>query len=444
MKKINFFKEKRIFQKDEKVVCADLFSIRNMQLDENLLNCFLKLGYIPGHHTLFKGVKCLGLEGRVEKLSTTLDSIPYLDHDFNTLKDILIRAVESFFNGSLTHVVPLSGGMDSRIILAALCELTSASNIHTYTFGVPGAYDYDIPNRIAGALGTKHKNFSAHDTKYSIEGLIRAAKASDGNTEVFHPLVLNRVVDHYGPDAIYWSGFAGDLVGGGFGDKFSAGDNPKQNLIDYEKRGIYFLDDVISDEALFPYISSGEKMTDYVSANEACFWENHVERYTGHHIFRNDMVIQAPLIDVNFLKFFFTLSNSQREKKMFFNKAFSSLFPDVFSFPTKDYGYQYSKYRFLQALHKAKFYISATGWRLAPSFFTHPNSAYIDMSHAINERSDVKSCVDELISDLSQRNIIDNDRMFFFLKEHRGRKKNYTKDIINLASLEVILKASEQ
>ena len=88
--------------------------------------------------------------------------------------------------------------------------------------------------------------------------------------------------------------------------------------------------------------------------------------------------------------------------------------------------------------------MSALGWRFVPKLFTHPNAAYIDMQHAINNRPDVRNCIDELLADLAKRNIVDNTRMFSFLTEHRNNRKNYTKDLINLASLEVILKASKQ
>ena len=440
MSNSNFFSQNRQFSFKENLYNS-IFSIPNLRLTQPHLNAFLKLGYVPGNLTLFDEVELVNSDNKVS-LKEAFGSLEDFKYDKNTLKRILIYSIDKQFQSNKDNIVPLSGGMDSRIILAALCEFTEASNIYTYTFGVPGAYDYEIPNAIVRKLGTQHTNFSAKDTHYTIEGLLRAAIASDGNTEVFHPLVLNRVADHYRADAVFWSGFAGDLVGGAFGTKLEGG-NPKQQLINYEKRGIHFLDNKIDDDLLYPYITMGEKMSGFVSENEACFWENHVERYTGHHIFRNDMNIKAPLVDMSFLKFFFTLPESKRQGKKYFNEAFSSLFPEVFKFPTKDYGYKYSQYSFLEPLHRAKFYFSSLGWRLAPKLFTHPNAAYIDMRHAINHRPDVRSCIDELLTDLSKRNIVDNTRMFSFLHEHRNDRKNYTKDLINLASLEVILKAAK-
>lgn len=443
MNKGSFFREKRFFVDEKNQKYKSVFSAPNLELDKNILNLYLKLGFVPGSKTLFKNIECPLFKGSQGfGLKEIFDQIPNQEFNYGELKKILLNSISGHYISGSKCIVPLSGGMDSRIILAALCEFTEAKNIHTYTFGVPGAYDYEIPNAIAHKLGTQHTNFSAEHTKYTIDGLIRAAIASDGNTEVFHPLVLNRVADHYGSDAVFWSGFAGDLVGGAFGNKLE-GSNPKRQLINYEKRGIYFLDDVVDDELLYPYITMGEKMDGLVSENEACFWENHVERYTGHHIFRNDMNIKAPLVDMSLLKFFFTLPESERQGKKYFNEAFSSLFPEVFRFPTKDYGYKYSQYNFLEPLYKMKFYFSALGWRLAPKIFTHPNAAYIDMRHAINHRSDVRNCIDELLADLAKRNIVDNTRMFSFLHEHRNYRKNYTKDLINLASLEVILKAAK-
>ena len=439
-----FFRLKRNFLDKKGIEYDSIFSISDLTLDDNGLNLYLKLGFVPGSKTLFKNVECsLFKKSSTFGLKEVFNQIPNKEFNKSELREIILNSISNYFTSGSMCVVPLSGGMDSRIILAALCEFTEAKNIHTYTFGVPGAYDYEIPNAIARKLCTQHTNFSTEYTEYTIDGLVRAAIASDGNTEVFHPLVLNRVADHYGSDAVFWSGFAGDLVGGAFGNKLE-GSNPKQQLINYEKRGIYFLDNIVDDESLYPYITVGEKMDGLVSQSEACFWENHVERYTGHHIFRNDMNFKAPLVDMSLLKFFFTLPESEREDKKYFNEAFSSLFPQVFDFPTKDYGYKYSRYSFLQPLHKTKFYLSALGWRFVPKLFTHPNAAYIDMQHAINNRPDVRNCIDELLADLAKRNIVDNTRMFSFLTEHRNNRKNYTKDLINLASLEVILKASKQ
>lgn len=440
------YRTKRFFENTEKQIATDLLSSvksnRLLGIDKDGLSAYLKLGYVPGNKTLFEGHECLLGKG---DLQNEFSELPDYVHSEIELKRLFLSVIEKNFkeNKDKIHVVPLSGGMDSRIVLAALLEFTEAKNIHTYTFGVPGSYDFDIPNKIAKKLGTKHKNFNSEDTNYSIDSLIRAAIASDLNTEIFHPVVLNHVADFYGPDALFWSGYVGDLVGGGFGSKLLS-EQPKQAIINYEKRGIHFLDNSLCDDKIAFTLTEGDKFNEVMSLTESCFWENHVERYTGHHLFRNDMNIIAPFLDSKIMKFFYTLPENKRHNKVYFNEAFSSIFPSVFSFPTKDYGFKYSKNSHKDYLHKLTFYCKALGWRVFPKLVTHPSAAYIDMQYAINNREDVKLSIDILIHDLAKRDIVDNKKMFTFLEQHRIGKSNYTKDIINLASLEVILKAVEK
>ena len=51
------------------------------------------------------------------------------------------QSIEYNFRQSKKHLVPISGGLDSRAILAGLLEFTSAENIFTYTFGTPSSFD---------------------------------------------------------------------------------------------------------------------------------------------------------------------------------------------------------------------------------------------------------------------------------------------------------------
>ena len=442
MKEIDFFRGRRCFSSGGREA-ESIYDLNLKGVDEQALNCFLYLGYVPGDRTLFDGVSCnLVASGLSEHVSRNED---YLNQppSFSLIKNLLLEYINKNIDCNADQVVPLSGGMDSRIVLGLLREFFESHKIHTYTFGVPGAYDFDIANMVAQYAGTKHVNFSASDTTYDVQGLIRAARQSDANTEVFHPLVLNRVSDYYGSNANYWSGFAGDLVGGGFGKQIN--DCPaKQQVADYENRGIHYFDKSGLYQTVFPLMTDGEKFDGFLSDVESCFWENHVERYTSNHIFRNDMKVYAPFLSFPFLKFFFSLSIEDRQDKKLFNDIFSVGFPGLFNFPTKDYGYSLSRRKVIQPFWIGRFFLRAIAWRLCPSICVHPSAAYIDMRNAINFRKDVSSCVDLLLNDLSTRGIVDGERVKSILSGHRSGDADFTKDIINLASLEVILKAAEE
>jgi hypothetical protein len=438
MNEIDFFRGRRTFSDGARCV-SSLFSVPIFGVDDEAVNLFLSLGYVPGEKTLFKGIKCLQA-GRPSdlwgnNLEASVNSSP------SEIKRILLESIEKNLDLSKDQVVPLSGGMDSRIVLGLLLEFVDAKKIQTYTFGVRDSYDYEIPNKIARSLGTKHTNFSSKDTHYSIEGLIRAAIASDGNTEVFHPLVLNRVSDYYGSNAVFWSGFAGDLVGGGF--EYGSSNDPFIQNYEFDRRRAHYHINDVGIETFKSVAGEGKKFGEGVADAEAIFWENHVERYTAHHIFRNDMTVMAPLVSYPFLRHFLKLDPELRQGKQYFNTVFSSLFPYLFSFPTKDYGFRYSANRFRQPIHISVFYLKSLLWRLFPSTFSHPNAAYIDMKNAINNRQDVVQCIDLLLADISSREILDSGRVANLLNEHRSGIADHTKDLINIASLEVILKAGK-
>ena len=153
------------------------------------------------------------------------------------------------------------------------------------------------------------------------------------------------------------------------------------------------------------------------------------------------MTVMAPLVSYPFLRHFLALDPELRQGKQYFNKVFSSLFPSLFSFPTKDYGFRFSTNKSRQPFHVADFYAKSLLWRLFPSSFAHPNAAYVDMKNAINQRQDVAQCIDLLLADMSSRGILDSDRVSELVREHRAERADHTKDLINIASLEVILKA---
>ena len=105
-------------------------------MNQKNLNAFLSLGY--------------GLDYSEKKYKISLSSINSSDY-VKESEDSLIKIGSNYLMNSISknfvcnkkHLVPISGGLDSRAILAGLLEHTSAENIYTYTFGTPNTLDYD-------------------------------------------------------------------------------------------------------------------------------------------------------------------------------------------------------------------------------------------------------------------------------------------------------------
>lgn len=109
------------------------------------------------------------------------------------------------FNPNKKKCIPLSGGLDSRGILGALLECTSAQNIYTFTFGIPGTYDYEIGNMIAKKDGTKHKCINLLNYQYTQYELEEVFRRVDMQTVLFFTYPIS-ITDEIMNDKDVWSG----------------------------------------------------------------------------------------------------------------------------------------------------------------------------------------------------------------------------------------------
>ena len=141
----------------------------------------------------------------------------YTDISENELIDIGAKlwkeTISKEFQKNQKHLVPISGGLDSRAILAGILEHTESKNIHTYTFGTPGTLDYDVGSFIAKKLGVKHTSFDLTKCNFKQEELEDVSKRVDFQTILFHHAPIWEV------DRLFfgyqnWFGFMGDPLAG--------------------------------------------------------------------------------------------------------------------------------------------------------------------------------------------------------------------------------------
>jgi len=131
---------------------------------------FLLTGYVTGADTLFPNVKqlqaseCLwcAVAGGVPHLETHeyycwlpgdyLDGTP--EELCQAMDEILIRVFERLLQATKgrTMVIPLSGGLDSRLIVTMLRRL-GRENVICFSYGRPGNRESAVSERVAKALG---------------------------------------------------------------------------------------------------------------------------------------------------------------------------------------------------------------------------------------------------------------------------------------------------
>lgn len=374
----------------------------------------------------------------------------YTDYSEKELIDIGIKffhkAIEKDFKPGQTHVVPLSGGLDSRGVLAGLLEFTEAKNIYTYTFGTPGTLDYDIGKLVAKKAGTNHKNFPLTSHRYKEEELIDISNRVENQTMLFHHPPVWEVDNFCGENSIVWSGFIGDVVAGGHLPK-----KPIPELIEakinYVNNYKYVNSLCLSNESnknFIEYLEYDFLDKDILSYEEQLVFYERTKKLTAPHVLMEGYNYATPFINNQFMDFLLSLDNKYRRYEYLFIEIMMKAFPKLFSIKTKttnglNLRASYTRRTFKKGKHKIKKHLGDNFKQ-----FTNPYINYLDFKKGIREREDLKKLFRSNIADLKSRNVIDwIDEEELFTK-HLKKEKDYSDALIVLTSLEIHFKAQDQ
>jgi hypothetical protein len=354
----------------------------------------------------------------------------------------LLGVVERLYENGSQAIVPLSGGYDSRAILAVLLEVTEAKNIQTYTFGTPNTLDYEIGRVIARTAGVKHRSYDLTQSEVTEEKLWRTAELTDGNTDLFQPVYLIDVVESLGTDSTVWTGYTGDGVAGSHFRHHSRSDVDSAVAEFIATESIRLLPPGQLSEAARDQIETESAYKEVLDIHEELFFVNHVERYTANHLFLNNLSYSAPYMDDEFLAFIWGVEARYREDKRLFNQIWRTRYPSIFRKPLREncgFPIQLPKTarRFCHLADRL-------AERVAPGYVSRFTN-YV--SYARKLRSDKKfyQLVEHLIAsaqrvcDVGSR--IDGARL---MREHREGCRNHSRALTALASLGVIVQALGQ
>ncbi len=194
---------------------CETISKRYLNSIENIQK-FLYFRFIPGEK--------LKINNKVIKASKKPDII---GKDESELIELGMRSLERGFRSKLSkypddveHIVPISGGVDSRLILGFLLDNVDNSRIVTMTFGTPGTLDYDIGKKVAESYGLTHHaiDMRPDNFNWSHNKLIKLAQEFSRPKGLFGTRYglkhfLNQYTDDPDDD-IVWSGYLAGVMGG--------------------------------------------------------------------------------------------------------------------------------------------------------------------------------------------------------------------------------------
>jgi len=405
-------------------------------MDITNLNSFLKFGYFLDYN----------FQDYAVDFSRT-DKLKYENVPEDQLIDIGINlwnnAIEKQFVPNEKHVVPLSGGLDSRAILGSLLKFTEAKNINTYTFGTPGTLDFEIGNKIAKKIGTNHKTLPLTEFRYNIDELLEVSGRVDHQTLLFlHPPVS--MVDHLFADHNVWSGTIIDVFFGRHTHQKKA-KNLKDAISNSFSENI-FVNSIdltnIDDHEYAKYISfdnTTENIHDYEHVIDLL---NRQLKFIAPHVLMKGYNYKTLLND-NLTDFALSMDSNLLDNQYLYKKMFLKEFPYLFSLPNKNSnGLSLNpslSSKYINNIHRG---LNSIRRRFSHNY-VDPGLNYIDFNEGIRNRKDLNTIIYSSIKDLENRKIVDWINIDDIWKRHIKKEANHADALIALASLEIHLKAGK-
>lgn len=422
-------------------------------LDLDALRFFLSVGYVPGKKTLFEKIQCLpgGLDlSRTDndpfQYKTICDKDQYIHASFSELVAHGVSIFQKSFASSYEKIkdqeviIPLSGGLDSRLILGFANQYLSGSTIKTFTFGIPGTYDFEIGNKIGQRLSKNHDFFNLNKIEVRHEILQKTALCTDFNTNIYEPYYFIYALTKYGYSPLYLSGYTGDgIAGSHFSTSYNRSWTLEQEMEYYLKHEMHSRSPYQVHELNQEYLELNA-YKDALTVQEALFFENHVERYSVNHVIPTGYNFMAPFMTDEIIAFLWSIPDEYRVSKELFNAILLSLFPEIFSFPVKqNFGASLaSKNRtyFLKQWFRARLALKKFGIRPG---WQNPMTNYVNFGMKMLDDKIFINDLKGLFSELEKRElplpVLPSD----VLKQH-SLQNDQSKLLMLLASLEVILR----
>jgi hypothetical protein len=346
-------------------------------------------------------------------------------------------------NGQL-HIVPLSGGLDSRAILGGLMEAGYRDRIIVVTFGTPDTLDYEIGRSIAKNLGFSHECIDLSTIRIDQQLLLETAQNGASWTFLIDAFYNSLVPKMFGKEAIYWTGYMGDALSGAH--------LPPIESDSWQIAKRYF--------AAWNHFCGSFRLTPQSFNAEGCLpqhplcnkkdmsFDDQLDFYIRQQCYISPVIIpkgydyRTPFLTLDWVKFILSIPFEYRTGQYIYKKILLKAFSDLFKFPTKK---------------NLGLPINSPSWRLfvrrcfnkGQSFIAplykgiNPRISYVDFNHSLRKRNDMKILVRESINDLKKRGIIDWLDLDFIWKAHQMKGSNHGSTLMLLTALEVSLKSDD-
>lgn len=399
-------------------------------MTESFINFFLTYGYFP----------------RKPKQTFRFNSYDLnyygfsLDEIAKKASKLFIENIERLYKSNELHLIPLSGGLDSRAILASLLKFTEAKNLYSFSYGAKGTLDYEIGKKIADNLGINHVSFDLQKYQYTLDDLIYHAKSVKNQTVLFHNPPAKQI-DTLFRDFTVWSGIIGDVVCGSAIPKFQSR-SFKEAKLRYLNNKTYIKKPFIKNlDSFSDFLFINEIDIDcQISYDEMLIYLERFENYYKPVIEMGENKYQEPFLNSAFTDLMLNAPIEYRESFRLYHNMLRYIDLRIFSLPTKNklgLGLFDNELRYHLRRFKRK------GLRKLGFARLDSGINYQDFNHKYSTQEKFQRLIDNQLDDLNKRDLIENLSISNVLKKFKSNKHN--SDLIKtLVSLEIHLKSGKE
>lgn len=345
------FKPLYIWQEDGRIAWSSelkaLLKLKSFpqRIDKTAINCFLQLGHFLGPITWFQNVSQLdascwyiyslekpGVSEHTRYWSwenvepNSLSFMEAAEHSGTLFKEAIKRQCQQ---PNKKYMISLSGGLDSRAIMAAIPDDIKVS---AFTFGVKNCEDITIAKQVTHKKPAPHSQFFLNDKNW-FNGRAEGIWRSDGMISFihFHATQFESQIGKTGQ--ISFNGFAGEVV---------LGCHWMKNL---NNRAT--LDRAQSVFGKYTYLDQPNAQFYNISTEAPYYLNTRVRKFTAYGLSEiKEFESRIPFFDNQLIEFVYSLPDEFRQHNRLYNQILLNEFPSFFDkIPWQGTGCPISNYK---------------------------------------------------------------------------------------------------
>ncbi|KEI97154.1 asparagine synthase [Clostridium botulinum A2B7 92] len=338
--------EKGFFITNKAEVMMD--NMKTRIIDEYAVKDYIKYGCLKNNRTLLKNVKRLQSASMVKITKEDIEIEQYWDWKINERKNIdfdeavdklgklWIQSIKKTLNKHEKFNITVTGGLDSRAIVAAIDYLGLNHKINlAYTIGVKGCLEGKIAKQIAERADLKYKFFEIDNKKYlnnCEKALKRTICVLNTNFACINILDSNEIYKY----PILSGTFGGETIGGDLlinNDKSNLNNKVYSRINDSQAK-VYGINDsrVLKENNILYNSCFDTILQEYSHSDFYIFNEYLIRNRTAvlYEMMGDNYNCITPFLDNDFIDYLYSLPEEWRKNHYIYNTMLLKIFPKFY------------------------------------------------------------------------------------------------------------------